>query len=427
MSGPKVDAATIRAQEMAKLAAARDGRKKVSDRIQGLIKEVENCLGNDLELMMQDENLRGNCKEISSRQSECLKGLNHLLRVVKAGNEMLNVDGMMNRAEQLVKEFKDSIQGELLTVGQLAKTSESYQQLLAYRQKVEQTKKKNIVRLMSAEINEEETISSNELDELFETLETELSDFMKSTQMSTKHKNSILLFNQDLKELKESEFPLDRKEKKLKRLFEEYQKVASLIKTDSAEMQYIYQEYIKECFDLSIPIKGFEEFGSKKELEQEIQVTKKIAETQLSKEYIKRQIDEVMTKHGYNVVKSDLLQDASESGQVLYGVDKDTAIDVFVSNENQVTMRVVGIGFDSDISAAEDEQLLQQQCAFCSLHPKITAELAMRGVVLETKKHMPPDKKFNKKIKTKSKNEFHGTSRLKKELKRSELKTMHKE
>ena len=46
------------------------------------------------------------------------------------------------------------------------------------------------------------------------------------------------------------------------------------------------------------------------------------------------------------------------SGQVLYGVNDDTAIDVFVSDESPVTMRVVGIGFDTDISEAEDENLI---------------------------------------------------------------------
>ena len=135
----------------------------------------------------------------------------------------------------------------------------------------------------------------------------------------------------------------------------------------------------------------------------------------------------MMAKHGYDVIKSDMLSEVNESGQILYGVDSDTAIDVFVSDENQVTMRVVGIGFDSDINDAEDERLFQQQCAFCSMHPKITTELAMRGVILHTKKHMAPDKKFNKKIQTVSKNEGQNMSRAKKNLKRTELKTMRRE
>ena len=54
------------------------------------------------------------------------------------------------------------------------------------------------------------------------------------------------------------------------------------------------------------------------------------------------------------------------SGQVLYGVNDDTAIDIFVSDESQVTMRVVGIGFDTDISEAEDEKsdCVFEKCAY---------------------------------------------------------------
>ena len=51
----------------------------------------------------------------------------------------------------------------------------------------------------------------------------------------------------------------------------------------------------------------------------------------------------------------------------------------------------------------------------------------MRGVILHTKKHMAPDKKFNKKIQTVSKNEGQNMSRAKKNLKRTELKTMRRE
>ena len=90
-------------------------------------------------------------------------------------------------------------------------------------------------------------------------------------------------------------------------------------------------------------------------------------------------------------------------------------------------MRVVGVGFDSEISETENEKLFQEQCAFCTMHPQITAELAMRGVLLQTKKHMPPDRKFNKKIVTKTKSNAQTMSRAKKELKRRELKTLHKE
>ena len=61
------------------------------------------------------------------------------------------------------------------------------------------------------------------------------------------------------------------------------------------------------------------------------------------------------------------------------------------------------------------------------MHPQITAELEMRGVILHTKKHMPPDRKYNKKIQTKSTSDNQTMSRAKKERKRNQLKTMYKE
>ena len=90
-------------------------------------------------------------------------------------------------------------------------------------------------------------------------------------------------------------------------------------------------------------------------------------------------------------------------------------------------MRVVGIGFDDKISGEEDEKLFQQQCAFCSLHPQITKELEMRGIILHTRKHMAPDRKFNKKIQIKEKSGTQNMSKAKKELKRNESKVMYRE
>ncbi len=427
MSGPKVDIATIREQEMMKLAAAREGRKNLSDRIQRLLNQVSNCLGEELDLMMQDESLRPNCERILKMQDDCCRELRRMLGLAKSGNEMLNIEELSAKSQQIVAQFNESIQKDLALVGQMAKTSEKYQQLEANRQQLEQARKKKIVQLTTTSQDSDVEITQADVDELVEIFRSEFDSFMIETNMTSKHKNSMLLINQDLQEVLDSDFPADRKEKRIKRLFGDFQKMSGHIKDEMSEMEALYAEYTKECFDLSAPAKALSEFDSKKALEEEILDTKEYAETNLSKEYIKRQINEVMAKHGYDVVRSDMLAEANQSGQILYGVDQDTAIDVFVSDENQVTMRVVGIGFDSDISEAENERLFQQQCAFCSMHPQITAELAMRGVILHTKKHMPPDKKFNKKIQTKTKSDSQTTSRAKKDLKRTEPKTMHKE
>ena len=48
MSGPKVDYAKLREQEMASLAEARGRRLKVADKIQKMINQIDSCLGGAL-------------------------------------------------------------------------------------------------------------------------------------------------------------------------------------------------------------------------------------------------------------------------------------------------------------------------------------------------------------------------------------------
>lgn len=54
MSGPKVDYAKLREQEMARLAEARGRRLKVADKIQKMIYQIDTGLGADVDLMMKD-------------------------------------------------------------------------------------------------------------------------------------------------------------------------------------------------------------------------------------------------------------------------------------------------------------------------------------------------------------------------------------
>ena len=54
MSGPKVDYAKLREQEMASLAEARGRRLNVADKIQKMINQIDSCLGGDVDLMLQE-------------------------------------------------------------------------------------------------------------------------------------------------------------------------------------------------------------------------------------------------------------------------------------------------------------------------------------------------------------------------------------
>lgn len=57
MSGPKVDYAKLREQEMARLAEARGRRLKVADKIQKMIYQIDTGLGADVDLMTKDPQL----------------------------------------------------------------------------------------------------------------------------------------------------------------------------------------------------------------------------------------------------------------------------------------------------------------------------------------------------------------------------------
>ena len=57
MSGPKVDYAKLREQEMARLAEARGRRLKVADKIQKMIYQIDTGLSADVDLMMKNPQL----------------------------------------------------------------------------------------------------------------------------------------------------------------------------------------------------------------------------------------------------------------------------------------------------------------------------------------------------------------------------------
>lgn len=421
MSGPKVDVAEIRRQEMERLAAAREKRYSASDNISKCIARIECSLAGEIEDVMKNPALASNCETVRKLQRKAINELKKLQRTIKNGNELLDVEYILSQVAEIVREYEITVSAELGIAQTVVMSSEMFKQLEANRYTIENIRRKEIL-LVSENDDEEYIVSESDVKEQADIFISEINRIMQSDEISKKGKKKLLILHQDLQELMDSGISAERKCKRINRMLDEFEKTVNLLRTDLDNMRGVYAEYCREMFDSSEEPRAITDFESVKDIAEAIEEAKENATCRMSKEYIKRQIDEVMTKHGYDVVRSDMLEVASESGQILYGVDSETAINVFVSEESQVTMRVVGIGFDDQISGEEDEKLFQQQCAFCSLHPQITAELAMRGVILHTKKHMPPDKKFNKKIQTKEKSGNQTISRAKKELRRTEKK-----
>lgn len=112
MSGPKVDYAKLREQEMASLAEARGRRLKVADKIQKMINQIDSCLGGDVDLMLQDPQIGPSCKKIQELKAQYKKELQALYNTVKHGTELLDVDAILHGGEVLLRRFGENTQEE---------------------------------------------------------------------------------------------------------------------------------------------------------------------------------------------------------------------------------------------------------------------------------------------------------------------------
>lgn len=217
MSGPKVDYAKLREQEMASLAEARGRRLKVADKIQKMINQIDSCLGGDVDLMLQDPQIGPSCKKIQELQAQYKKELQALYNTVKHGTELLDVDAILHGGEVLLRRFGENTQEELQIINKLVATSQQYQRLQEEREILAQTKRKKIARI-SNDKGVDIAVSDADIQEQISVFDDEIKEFMTSP-MTSKHKNSILLINQDLHELEVSDLDNDRKSKRIQRLW----------------------------------------------------------------------------------------------------------------------------------------------------------------------------------------------------------------
>jgi len=161
-------------------------------------------------------------------------------------------------------------------------------------------------------------------------------------------------------------------------------------------------------------------FFSIKELENELKQL--INETKLLSErnYIRKQINEVMEHFGYNIVEEIFFDTNQREGKndcfdyIYESNSGQSAIHVNFSGEKRIMMEIIAtdknfavpkVGYENavitnsnELSNQERELLLQEQGAFCSLHPQIVEELRKRGVILDAKTRKKPHEKYSKKF-----------------------------
>lgn len=110
--------------------------------------------------------------------------------------------------------------------------------------------------------------------------------------------------------------------------------------------------------------------------------------------YIQACIDEVMTRHGYDIAHSVTMGAASTSGHRLYSSDTQTETNIcsFLSKEGDLMLQIAGANPGEDIQdgdaisldiaqdASDMASLLDAQTNFCAVYDEISDELAEFGI-----------------------------------------------
>lgn len=371
MSGPKVDMANVRKQEKDRLIRERLRRQQLAQEIEA---QLESFRESVKQLSLIDT------MDVPAQElmEQVQKKLQEHLEAVREGNETFDVSEARQALQQTVQEFQTQLQTLQRRGAAIQERAENETRMRQASEQLGGEKRRSIAFL------QKKTETGPSAQEQRDQLEGELQELMAHPGLNAVHKSTLLNFQRQLDTVS------------ITTVLENFRQVKAVIMTDLRKLEAAYSQYRLECFDMeAMPLSSFKNV---EEIQQAIEIARERSEKNLEKEYIQRQIDQVMAKHGYNVIESQQLEQLNTAGQTFYEVNENTAINVFVSNNSQVSMRVVGIGVSDAISAQEDDMLYEQQCAFCAMHPQITAELAMRGVMLTTKEHKAPDRKYNKKI-----------------------------
>lgn len=212
----------------------------------------------------------------------------------------------------------------------------------------------------------------------------------------------------------------------LKAAIAEYKAARSAIRANIAAFEDTYQLYYAEYVvyvdllnarrttPLVIVPKERHRFESIEQLQNETEQIRRLSSRTAERNYIRRQIDEVMKQFGYNVSEEIVLNE-NQSGNhyVCASETGHSAIHVYVSDKKQIMMEIVSMeagrnleeravtGFAvgaAELTEEEKEYLLVEQGKFCSLHPRIVREIRKRGVILNEKVRKAPGLRYCKKI-----------------------------
>lgn len=398
MSGPKVDTAVLCQRDKERLMRARTQRMELAAAIGEMVEEIR-C--GFVPAASDGQEIARVSAHLQQLQKEYTTFFEERLAALADGDETVQCAALRREYDEKMREYRQRSAADMAAVDEARQ------------------RRGEAIPVGAVFSGGAPSVMARGLHQKIRDLREEM-DALLAQDIPAKYKNAVLGMRDEIQRL--SAKPEGAGAAQLwDALARDFQNISALACREREEMQRVYRLYCAQCFD-GAPPAALEEFAAPEDIHAAMEARRMQAEEKLSGTYIRRQIDQVMEKYGYELLPSHTLHQ-QEDGRALYGVNDSTAIQVFVSDQQQVTMRVVGIGFDEVLSPEEDEALFQEQCAFCAMHPKITRELELRGVMLTEKKHLPPDRQYNKKL---AADTSASGSRAKRQEKRGGAKVMYR-
>ena len=372
-------------KKLEKLSKKATSKRKVQD-LEDIRKNFENIFNefkkkyDEIFLTLENNINKIEQNEIYKVKDEIIDLIDLIDQFPVEGNNQMEL--ISKKLEKLIKKFLGTADRDISKIEDI-----KFQNIKLEKQErkkgLSSIKRENIKHnTLSISEKQEAQIKEIQTDDIFE----EISNFIKSDKYTRKNKNEFLYMKQEILALKENnEIDLDIKEALVLEKINIIQEELKNIKFDNRKIELLYSDYLKEIFYSGKENKKLiKDFSSKEELEKEIESLKIKNQEITKRDYIQEQLDR-------------------KENEILYGVNDSTGINVFMSDDSSlVTMKVVGIGFDEEITERESDRLYAEQCNFCSMHPELVDELRTRGIIFEEKKYNKPDKKYNSKIKVKN-------------------------
>lgn len=379
-------------EEIRKVQAERDIMMKTLKNKAGSVQAADTSLFNSYELSTykeQEDRFIVRLDDIMKRaefatseeaQVQLTNEINAVINDFNDHKKALNE--RMEKSEALKKEY-DIIHSKMVSITKL--------------------RKNRVIELIETGNHEIEDNSKAEKDieEITTAFHDAVVDMMGNSDYSAVECTKILSYDEAMKKCQGEDYSPKQRLAKMKRLFQDFDSVSNSMEKMMRDKKDAYKEYYRLAFEIG-EIEPLSNFETVEDIDEAIEKAEEEKKQILIRHKVMETIDEVMVSHGYNVISNEELVKAGKAETRLYGVDDESAIQVFVSKNNKITMKSVGLGFDENISADEDEKLFQKQVSFCSLHPKITEELEEKGIKISNTRIKEADKKYNKKIAVKN-------------------------